>query len=225
MNRFSLLLAAGVSAVAMASAAEAADLIIETPAVPMAEDHTGNWDGVYLGVFGGYGVGEAYGDDPGDATTELDGNWIGGFVLGADFTVTEGLVVGIAGDVTYLGLDGVQDPLFFNVGYDLYWAGSLRGKVGFDGGTFLPYLTGGLAVAGAKLEGSGAVTGSDSNTHIGWTIGAGVEFAVTEDVSIDLLYKYSDYGTQEYTLDFGGPTTDEVGFTTSTITAGPNWRF
>ncbi len=43
----------------------------------------------------------------------------------------------------------------------------------------------------------------DSNTHVGWTAGAGVEFAVTEDVSLDLLYKYTDYGTQDYTLDDG----------------------
>jgi outer membrane immunogenic protein len=219
MTRISLFLAAGVSAVAMASAAQAADLIIETPDVPVYEDVAGNWDGFYLGVFGGYGVGEAT-DDVTDSPIDLDGNWIGGVNAGFDFTLTEGLVLGIVGDVAYLGLDGVSAD---DIGYDLYWGGSLRGKIGFDGGAFLPYLTAGLAIADAQVEGSGAITGSDTNTHVGWTVGAGVEFAVTEDVSIDLLYKYTDYGTQEY--DLSDVPLHEVGFTTSTITAGLNWRF
>lgn len=217
MTRISLLLAAGVSAVAMASAAQAADLIIETPAAPMVEDYAGNWDGFYLGVFGGYGVGEAT-DSENASPIDLDGNWIAGVNAGFDFTLSEGLVVGIVGDITYLGLDGISSD---DISYDLYYGGSVRGKLGFDGGAFLPYLTAGVAWGVGEAEGSGVVLGDDTATHVGYVVGAGVEFAVTEDVSIDLLYKYTDYGTQTY--DFAVDT--DIGFTTSTITAGLNWRF
>jgi outer membrane immunogenic protein len=218
MTRISLFLAAGVSAIALASAAQAADLIIEEPSVPVVETYDGSWDGFYLGVFTGYAVGEAT-DEDAASPTDLDGAWIGGFNLGADFTLTDGIVVGVVGDIAYLGLEGISTD---DIAYDLFWGGSLRGKLGFDGGAFLPYLTAGLAFGSAEVEGSGAVTGVDSNTHIGWTAGAGVEFAVTEDVSLDLLYKYTDYGTQDYTLSDGD---HEVGFTTHSVTAGLNWRF
>lgn len=218
MTRISLLLAAGVSVAALASAANAADLIIEEPVAPMVETYDGSWDGAYIGVFAGYGVGEAT-DDITDSPIDLDGMWIGGLTAGVDFTLTDGVVVGVVADATYLGLEGISAD---DIAYDLYWGGSVRGKLGFDGGAFLPYLTAGLAVGSAQVEGSGAITGVDTNTHIGWTVGAGVEFAVTEDVSLDLLYKYTDYGTQDYALSNGD---HEVGFTTHTVTAGVNWRF
>lgn len=224
MTRISLFLAAGVSAIALASAAHAADLIIEEPAAPIVETYDSSWDGVYFGAFAGYAVGEASDDFAGlvDPDVDLDGTWIGGFNLGADFTLTDGIVVGVVGDVAYLGLEGIGDPAGAAIAYDLYWGGSLRGKLGFDGGAFLPYVTAGVAFGSAQVEGSGTTTGVDTNTHVGWTAGAGVEFAVTEDVSLDLLYKYTDYGTQDYTLSDGD---HEVGFTTHSITAGVNWRF
>ncbi len=61
----------------------------------------------------------------------------------------------------------------------------------------------------------------DSNTHIGWTIGAGVEFAATDNLSIDLLYRYSDYGTQTY--DLGSDV--DFDLRTHTVTAGLHWKF
>lgn len=222
MTRFSLFLAAGVSAIALASAAHAADLIIEEPMAPIVETYDSSWDGVYFGAFAGYAVGEASDDVALESDVDLDGTWIGGFNLGADFTLTDGIVVGVVGDVAYLGLEGIGDPAGENIAYDLYWGGSIRGKLGFDGGAFLPYVTAGVAFGSAQVEGSGTETGVDSNTHVGWTAGAGVEFAVTEDVSIDLLYRYTDYGTQDYELDVD---THEVGFTTHSVTAGVNWRF
>src|SRR5690606_3654240 len=91
------------------------------------------------------------------------------------------------------------------------WQGSLRGIVGFDGGAFLPYLTGGLAFANATRH-SPLFGGEDADaTHIGWTVGAGVKFAVTDNMNIDLLYRYSDYGAQVY--DFTSGTDPEIALT------------
>ncbi len=58
--------------------------------------------------------------------------------------------------------------------------------------------------------------------HVGWTAGAGVEFAVADNVSLDLQYRYSDYGTQSYTL--GGGDSD-FSLTSHAVTAGVNFRF
>lgn len=101
------------------------------------------------------------------------------------------------------------------------WQGSIRGRLGFDGGAFLPYLTGGLAFANSTLTDNVAAD-SDTQTHIGWTVGAGVEFAVADNVSLDLLYRYSDYGSKDYDLA-GVP--ESFGLTAHTISAGLNLRF
>ena len=57
MTRFALLLAAGVSALTLASAAQAADLIISQPAPVGVVNVGGNWDGAFIGVFAGGGWG------------------------------------------------------------------------------------------------------------------------------------------------------------------------
>lgn len=104
------------------------------------------------------------------------------------------------------------------------WQGSLRGRIGLDGGASLPYLTAGLAFAHQTLEGTnGIVTYSDDQTHVGWTVGAGVGVAATENLSVDLLYRYSDYGAAGYSL--GGNPAVDVGLTSHTLTVGLNFSF
>ena len=54
------------------------------------------------------------------------------------------------------------------------------------------------------------------------TAGAGVEVAATENMSVDLQYRYSDYGKADYSL----PTDDAtLGLTNHALTAGVNFRF
>ncbi|WP_093809944.1 outer membrane protein [Stappia sp. ES.058] len=45
---------------------------------------------------------------------------------------------------------------------------------------------------------------SDSNTHIGWVLGAGVEAFVTETVSAGVEYQHHDFGSKNYNI--GGAT-------------------
>jgi len=201
MTRFALAIAAGISALAFASTAQAADLIIEQPSVGVVSYSGGDWDGVYIGGFAGFAAGDLImnGSDEDDMS-----GWLVGAALGANFTVTEGIVAGVVGDIAWADIQA-------NGPASIDWVGSLRGRLGFDAGAFMPYVTGGLAVAGATVEG-------DSNTHFGWTGGAGVEVAVTDNMSVDLLYRYSDYAE----VDYSG---DDFGFATHQFTVGLNFAF
>ena len=69
---------------------------------------------------------------------------------------------------------------------------------------------------------SGLGAGEDDATHVGWTAGAGVEFAATENLSVDLAYRYSDYGNAEYTNSSG---TGELHLKAHQVTVGLNWGF
>jgi outer membrane immunogenic protein len=224
MNRFAIALLAGVSAVSMASAVSAADLIISepVPSVPIVETAGGNWDGIFVGAFAGYGWGTLTEEDGifAPAGTEYDpAGAILGVNAGANFTIAESLVAGIVADVAWSDISGENDE-FAPLEYNTDWQGSVRGRLGIDAGSFLPYVTAGLAFAHNNISVDGG-TFEDDQTHIGWTVGAGVEVAVADNVSLDLLYRYSDYGTKTYDLDGDA----DFSLTSHAITAGLNFKF
>jgi outer membrane immunogenic protein len=218
MTRLTALLLAGIATVGFASATHAADLIIQEPIVsPGVVDVGGNWEGVYLGAFIGGASGDF--DDATDGDVfDLDDSiglsgWLVGVNAGANFYITDGIVGGIVGDIAWSDVSGeLYDD---DYAYNIDWQGSLRAKLGFDAGAFMPYLTGGLAFANGTMD---YFDDSESNTHIGWTVGAGVEIAATEDLSIDVLYRYSDLGEKDY---FG----DDYKLTQHAVTVGLNWKF
>lgn len=222
MNRFAIALLAGVAGVSVMSSAFAADLIIDEPAPAVGiVSTTGNWDGLFIGAFAGAGWGTATDEENYflngvDAETDLTG-WQLGVNAGANFTVSEAIVAGIVGDIAWTDLNGDVDA---NSSYSVDWAGSIRGRLGFDGGAFLPYVTAGVAFANATVT-DGAL--EDTQTHVGWTVGAGVEFAVADNVSLDLQYRYTDYGAKDYEL--GAAPTESFGLTSHAVTAGVNFRF
>jgi outer membrane immunogenic protein len=222
MNRVATALLATVVGASLMSSAYAADLIIEEPVEVGVVEASGNWDGVFIGVFGGYGWGTVTDDINNilNPSMDIDG-WLLGVAAGANFTLTDGIVAGIVGDIAWADISGGIDP-FDGVEYSINWLGSVRGKLGFDGGSFLPYLTGGLAFANADETNHGGL-GPNNVTHIGWTVGAGVEVAVSDNLSVDLLYRYSDYGSEDYVSDVHGIA--PLSLTTNTVSAGLNWQF
>jgi len=208
---------AGIAALGMVSAASAADLLINNAPSYDPVSPSGAWDGLWLGAFGGFGWGTF--KDTDDALlpteTEFDANgWLLGVNATANFSLGNGIVLGAITDAAWANIAGeVTDH-----SYSVDWLASARGKVGFDGGAFLPYLTAGLAVAGASFDEDGY---DDSQMHVGWTAGAGVDMALTESINVTAEYRYSDYGTAEYDLS----KTTELGLSTSTITAGVSFKF
>ena len=220
MTRLTALLLAGIATVGFSSATYAADLIIQEPIYsPGVVSVGGNWDGVYLGAFIG-GASGTFNDATDDTWFDEDDSiglsgWLVGVNAGANFYITDGIVGGIVGDIAWSDVSGSLYDEYYE--YAINWQGSLRGKLGFDAGAFMPYLTGGLAFANGTFEADGS---SDSQTHLGWTVGAGVEIAATEDLSIDVLYRYSNFGEKEYFNDSVGLTLDQ-----HAVTVGLNWKF
>lgn len=226
MNRIALTLLAGAAALGFASSTQAADLIVDyAPMSPGVVDVSGDWDGAYVGVFGGYGWGDA------DHTSLVPGNdlelsgWLVGVNAGVNFTLTEGIVAGVVGDLAWADISGSDDTLFGDPTHTINWQGSVRGRLGFDGGAFMPYVTAGLAFANATRT-TEALGGDEVDvTHVGWTAGAGVEFAVAENVSLDLQYRYTDLGEGDYVWPDIAASDPTVALTTHALTVGLNFSF
>jgi outer membrane immunogenic protein len=238
MKRITAALLAGVTALAFASSVAAADLIIEDDYIePIGVVDVGNWDGPYIGVHVGWGWGDAN-HIPGAGDGAFPNNDVdlsglfAGVQAGANFSVGGGpLVFGIEGDASWSGIEGTctldaggfvfGDVCGIETSHAIDWMASLRGNIGFDAGAFMPYLTAGVVGAGATR--TSVVSGaSDSQTHVGWTVGAGVRVAASESVSLDFQYRYNDLGEKVY--DTGG-IPPNVHLTVHTFRAGVNFEF
>lgn len=225
-----LFLAAGISAIAFASAAQANDLIIND--APLSAGVVqGNWDGGFVGVFGGGAIADL--EFPTEMSTFpfsfAPEGWMLGVDAGFNFSLGNGLVLGVVGDIAWAEIEDGFGLGGTGISSNIDWLGSLRARIGYDAGNFMPYLTGGLAAAHHTLEftgegGDGPESISEDNTHLGWTLGAGVEFAVADNLSIDASYRYNDYGDATYTGPgdgFGG----DLGLTSHQLTVGLHYGF
>jgi outer membrane immunogenic protein len=85
------------------------------------------------------------------------------------------------------------------LGEKIDWFGTFRGRVGvLASPTVLLYATGGLAYGGVNSSetiGAPAFGFSNTNTSVGWTVGAGIEGAIGGNWTAKLEYLYMDLGT------------------------------
>ncbi|CCF18594.1 22 kDa outer membrane protein [Pseudorhizobium banfieldiae] len=189
-----LILAASVAMLASTSAL-AADAVEYVPEAPAAVEMPAafSWSGPYLGVHGGYGWGdgEALGADG-----NFDGGRFGAFA-GYNWQMSNGFVAGIEGDLNY---DWNDDAITATSDFETGFSGSVRGRVGYAMDRTLIFAAGGWTAT--NVETSGAV--EDDDTLHGWTLGAGVDHAFTDNMFGRLEYRYNDYGSG----DIGGADVD-----------------
>ncbi len=207
-------LLASISAIALAGSAFAADLPSRAPPpvyVPPAPIFT--WTGIYVGGQIGYAWGTSntnLGDNFGDYTSFSTNNSgvIGGAHVGYNLQLSQ-FVIGLEGDVDGSSLSKTVygDPLIgaytafptfvpTTISGNLGVQGSIRGRVGYAWDRILIYATGGVAFGG--FNGSISTPfgyDSTSTTRVGWTVGGGLEYAVTNNWSIRAEYRYTNFGT------------------------------
>ena len=103
---------------------------------------------------------------------------------------------------------------------DTGWDGALLARAGIlVAPTTLVYVTGGLAVLDVDVSASCvAASGnwctadrrqSDSDLKVGWTLGAGFEMLLRDNLYLRGEYRYSDYGSVDTTL-FASAPADQV---------------
>lgn len=188
--------ALGVAMLAGALPANAADAVMEeppAPAAPMIEAPVASWAGPYAGIQLGYGFSGRTETPVGDMDTK---GFIGGAFGGYNFQ--NGMFVyGAEVDLNYANLKGDMPGFESKTTLD----GSLRARIGVAAtDSILIYGTAGGAAQSLKLEDR---FGSDRNTLIGWTAGAGVDVKVTENIFARAEYRYTDFGSKDFNTGVG----------------------
>lgn len=188
-------LLAGAAALALlvggVAAASAADLP-PAPEVPMiaAAPAVYDWTGFYAGVHLGYG----WGDFKGNGGHDVDGI-LGGGQVGANWQF-DNFVLGFETDISGTDIDGNNGnhPKRVNkkVEHTVNFFGTVRGRAGFTFDRFLIYGTGGFAYADVDKRIHGGKNQND--WRWGWTAGGGVEYAVTDNITMRVEYLFADLG-------------------------------
>ena len=191
-------------------------------AAPAAANYC--WTGYYVGINTGFAKdASAYNIDPAAVSGVSDSFSTLAFIFGgqAGYNYQSGnFVYGLETDIDYehLGetLVGNGNLGFFAIGpalsnmssyavtQEIDFFGTLRGRVGYTpADRLLLYVTGGLAYGEVSSSTSGTATritfsGSESGMQVGWTVGTGGEYALSNNWSVKIEYLYVDLGSMSY---------------------------
>lgn len=217
------ILAAAIAA--SAGATNAADLSVDTVEQQVVYSPTPaiSWTGFYAGINGGFGSGTAPASTGAAFYISPSGGFLG-VQIGYNHNLTDNIVLGIEADAQWANMTG-RNPIGgpANVTQTINWFGTVRGRLGYAMDTWLPYVTAGLAVAGATRTTDAGGGQSVARTHTGYALGAGIEWAFASDWTAKVEYQYLNFGAATYV--FSGAPDPSVGLTSNTIRIGLSKHF
>jgi len=230
MNRpIPIVFGLAVAIFGMAASALAADMAVKAPA-PVVNPPL-NWTGFYVG--GNAGGAWATTSDSNAFFAATTGNFhISGGIIGGQVGYNwqpSAWVFGIESDFDGSDVKGSTSAgLCTGVVCTIEntWVGTTRGRIGYSWGSWLPYVTGGVAYGNVHIQDSaGAVHGGTD--HTGWTGGGGIEYAFSSNWSVKAEYLYIDLGSGGVPCATGlGPCgISTQTFSESVLRGGVNYRF
>jgi outer membrane immunogenic protein len=220
-----LLFGAAFAGLMISGTALGADVAAPAPAF--------DWSGPYVGIQGGFATGPANQYIPNYAQPNpiggVSGGLFGGFAgvrkqmnnfvfgaeIGANWRSVDGNnLSGNAGGTEHL--DTKQN-----------WDVSLVAKVGVPvNNNILLYALGGADLTAFNMQYSGPFTRTPDLSDLGWTAGAGIEAAISPNITGRLEYRYTGYGQVSCPLpstSCGGPTS--VTPQEHTVALGLSYKF
>ncbi|MCK0209214.1 porin family protein [Starkeya koreensis] len=182
-----------------------------------------------------------------DATSYSGGSdptgWFGGVQAGYNYQFTNNVVLGVEADFEFGSLNdklnysafdaGLADQDFGSIETKIETFGTVRARLGYAMDRFLPYVTGGLAWGTVKVSENwssftdGAYdpffsgSASKSQTLWGWTIGGGLEYAVTDNWTVKAEYLYADLGD----INWDSAANTSIDVKLQTVKLGVNYKF
>lgn len=242
------ILMASAALLTMVASASAADLYAKAPAYAAPVN---NWAGFYVGVNAGYAGGEsalgadatALGGLGAVGTLNLKSNgFLGGAQIGYNWQAGQ-FLYGFEADIqgsdikSNLGLGafaggGGGGLGLGDIGTTVDYFGTVRGRIGvMPWERSVVYATGGLAYGQTTTN---YLFPLGSNTKIGWTVGAGIEYMIAQNWSLKTEYLYVDLGKDDLNLGAlaalgGGVIPGGISLTEQTrmhvVRAGANYHF
>jgi outer membrane immunogenic protein len=221
MHKLFLRLALVTAAFIPAASALAADLDVMPPPPPVEDLRTAtyDWTGGYAGVL----VGSACED--GEFTYSATGGrflnagcgWKAGALAGYNLQMDD-IVWGVEANWETTSNLTRNNQVGADFKHRMPMIGRLNGRVGYAMDDTLLFMTAGGAYAQGLLYDNVSTTNTKLKAnHWGWSIGAGIEHAVTDQFRVRLDYLYTQFDNASYqtaccTIDGGPEDEQEVRF-------------
>lgn len=228
---FNKVILAASAAVLISGTAMAADAIVYNEPAPVVIANTFSWEGAYAGVNAGYGFGKMKDED----ISVKPRGFVGGIQAGYNWQINQ-LILGVETDIQASSLESEftisQNPYYQTLGTKIDWFGTTRARLGYTPvDRFMIYATGGVAYGKVKTYAE-ANSGlyyysSASDTRVGYTVGAGAEYAITNNVTLKTEYLYTDLGKLKLDVSNGEQTLTigEAKSAFHTVRVGLNYKF
>ncbi|WP_019219902.1 outer membrane protein [Bartonella florencae] len=242
------LITTSVVALISASGVQAADVVIPHETAPVISAPSFSWTGFYIGgQIGGFSSKIDLKDKDKDTSTFKDlspklSGLVGGIYAGSNFDLSNGIILGVETDMIWSGkkdvrvvtktsvADAVGDGTSEGVAFKQKWAGATRVRIGFAAADrIMPYVAGGAAytqleaahgLVKIKDKAFSTVSSSETATMVGFTIGGGLDFAVTDNVLLRAEYRYSGYGKKKFFTE-----KKEYNFSSNDFRVGVAYKF
>jgi outer membrane immunogenic protein len=178
------------------------------------------WTGFYVGVNGGYGQNILKNTGVKSSSPAREKGGLLGLTLGHNHEFANRIVLGVEADYVFSGIKkSKKTSENFGAGFRVDEEskistssfGTARVRAGYSFDSFMPYLTGGLAMITSKLEAGASVYNAGtlvfsnsihaSKTLVGYTAGAGVEAMLTSNISLKVEYLYAGFGSSQYSFN------------------------
>jgi outer membrane immunogenic protein len=228
---------------AAVSPALAADLGAYTKA-PAVAAPIYDWTGVYIGAFGGGGFGNHNINNGAAAggnvfgVTNFAANYasqggLGGGEIGYNWQ-SGNIVFGVEGDAFWSGIKGndIATAGTFPVGStdatSLRWGATARVRGGITVDRLMLFFTGGWAYGDfshTDISLAGGGTDKFTFTRSGLTAGAGIAYALTNNVLGKFEYRYYNFDTFNRVTPTNGVASYSVTNTYSVVTLGLDFKF
>jgi outer membrane immunogenic protein len=182
-----------------------------------------NWTGFYAGINAGYGLASSHWSAPAESMKPK--GFLAGGTLGYNWQAGS-LVYGIEGDFDWADVKGSTSCpggrlAVLTCETKENWLATFRGRIGYAFDRWLPYITGGGAYGNVKASIDPGIS-SVSKSELGWTIGAGLEYAFLGNWTAKVEYLYVDLGSFNAGV---APAVNNVSFKENIVRAGLNYKF
>src|SRR5918994_237895 len=184
----------------------AALLLAPVPALSQEPGRSGFYVGGHMGYL--FGNGTATLADPigiqSAGGTSPYGTFYGGVHAGYEQHFASRLMLGLELDMSFANYSDLANVLSYRAtgtgtaNEQLEYLASLRGRAGYDMGSWTPFVTGGIAWASTRYSRTDLTTGNEdaspSNIRVGWTVGGGLYWRVDPRWTTRLEYLYTNLG-------------------------------
>jgi len=160
------------------------------------------WTGLYGGLEDGVAASHTSYDFTTNTTAKHKGDGaLVGLRIGYNYALGNDFVAGVEANVDGSTINGSTACVSntANCSYRVRYLSAINGRLGYAQDRFLFTASAGLAYANIKYKTmpytgyTGTATGHSSSNMMGWTIGAGVDYAVTDRIIMSAGYKYYNF--------------------------------